>query len=345
MKHDREAQIPRADENRPPSPFLVTLFCYVVGSKTPFSVAISSSLTVDHLKKMIQQERPNLLKGIDPADLELFNVSLPSGRDLVEQVKDAVEVAEPLDPTTDIIEIFPDDSPKKIIHIAVRLPHDADFQFSKMHPSPYVYKHPLLQTVKPGSVPQDLQHLYELAWKNRNRESLFQLVSANNDSSPGGFQYESLISTEDFDELPMAKYGILITPEYKAALSDAKRWFSGGKVSPTASDTKNVLKPNERQDDEGESGTGEDGTGEDGTGEDGTGEDGTGEDKGKDKDDVETGLPEEDWPADRTFDRRFFIVVGTPGIGKSLCLYYILVERLLARLPTCFQTVPGFFTF
>jgi len=32
-------------------------------------------------------------------------------------------------------------------------------------------------------------------------------------------------------------------------------------------------------------------------------------------------------------------------IGKSLFLYYILMERLLAGLPTCFQTAPGFITF
>ncbi|KAG7094101.1 hypothetical protein E1B28_007718 [Marasmius oreades] len=34
-----------------------------------------------------------------------------------------------------------------------------------------------------------------------------------------------------------------------------------------------------------------------------------------------------------------FIVCGIPGIGKSYFLYYLLVERLLRRLPTCFHNV------
>ncbi|THU78542.1 hypothetical protein K435DRAFT_52860 [Dendrothele bispora CBS 962.96] len=105
--------------NRPPSPPLVTLSCCVVGSKTPFSLDISSSLTVGHLKQTIQQNRPNLLKGIDAADLELFKVSVLEEDDIAKNVEDVIEVAEPLDPTTEIIEIFPDDPPKKTIHIAV----------------------------------------------------------------------------------------------------------------------------------------------------------------------------------------------------------------------------------
>ncbi|KAI0783419.1 hypothetical protein C8Q75DRAFT_859541 [Abortiporus biennis] len=40
-----------------------------------------------------------------------------------------------------------------------------------------------------------------------------------------------------------------------------------------------------------------------------------------------------------------FILLGTPGIGKSLCLYYILMERLLSRRPTFFQTNPDAVTF
>ncbi|KAG7088594.1 hypothetical protein E1B28_012569 [Marasmius oreades] len=50
---------------------------------------------------------------------------------------------------------------------------------------------------------------------------------------------------------------------------------------------------------------------------------------------------------DRPFSpsRNVFIVCGMPGIGKSYFLYYVLVERLLARLPTCLQTEPDYFIY
>ncbi|THV07168.1 hypothetical protein K435DRAFT_742812 [Dendrothele bispora CBS 962.96] len=251
---------------------------------------------------MVQQEKPNLLKRIDADELDLFEIFLPSGHDLATRVKDAIDHrSEPLDPTTEIIEIFPNNPPKKTIHIAVKLPDDAVKSDVR-----HIYQHPLLQAIQPDSVTRDLKELYRLAWKSSNRKSLFRPESANN----GGFQYESIIATQGFAELYMADR-ILITPEYKAALSDAKRWFSGGTVLPTPPSVAG------------------------------------------NNDDVEMRPAEEKaseeevaWPAtNRISDRSFFIVLGTPGIGKSLFLYYVLVERLLAGLPTCFQTSPGFYTF
>ncbi|THU84551.1 hypothetical protein K435DRAFT_400571 [Dendrothele bispora CBS 962.96] len=189
---------------------------------------------------------------------------------------------------------------------------------SDMHPPSAVYQHRLLKVVLHKDAAEGLQVLHKLAWKSSNRGSLFRPESADNDPGLDGFQYESIISTVGFEVLSMADR-VLITPEYKAALSDAKRWFSGGKVLPTK-----------------------------------------GEDDPLDGGDVEMGSPEEEapegpkeeaseevpWPVyDPKKRRHIFIVIGTPGVGKSLFLYYILVERLRAGLPTCFQTVPGSFTF
>ncbi|THU85816.1 hypothetical protein K435DRAFT_378692 [Dendrothele bispora CBS 962.96] len=175
-----------------------------------------------------------------------------------------------------------------------------------MHPSPAVYRHPLLRTVKPETVTPGLQRLYDLAWKDRDRERLFQREAANNDSGLNGFQYESVISTEGLEPLHMGQR-VLITPEYKAALSDAKHWFSGGTILPT--DDVEMRSADEKA-------------------------------PGK-----EAPGGEVPWPANPDPRHHIFIVIGTPGVGKSLFLYYILVERLLAGLPTCFQTLPGFFTF
>ncbi|THU81861.1 hypothetical protein K435DRAFT_784857 [Dendrothele bispora CBS 962.96] len=120
------------------------------------------------------------------------------------------------------------------------------------------------------------------------------------------------MSTDGFDQLFMPER-VLVTPEYKAALLDAKRWFSGGKVLRTNAEDGPLSVSGDDDDDDGE-----------------------------------MGPPEEEvtWPTtNREPHRHIFIVTGTPGVGKSLFLYYILVERLLAGLPTCFQTVPDFFTF
>ncbi|THU77853.1 hypothetical protein K435DRAFT_769902 [Dendrothele bispora CBS 962.96] len=161
-----------------------------------------------------------------------------------------------------------------------------------MHPSPTVYWHPLLRKVKPETVTPGLQRLYDLAWKDRDRERLFQREDANNDSGLDGFQYESVISTEGLQPLRMGQR-VLITPEYKAALSDAKRWFSGGTAFPTSLSVAG------------------------------------------NNDDVEMRLADDKnlrekapggevpWPANPDPHHHIFIVIGTPGVGKSLAGLYI----------------------
>ena len=108
----------------------LTLICCLVGSNTPFAVDIPSSRIVDHLKKMIKQEISDDLKGFSAHKLELFQISLPSGRDLAKRVKDAVEGIEPLDPTKKLFKLFPDEPPEETIHIAVKLPDDAGESFA-----------------------------------------------------------------------------------------------------------------------------------------------------------------------------------------------------------------------
>ncbi|KAK7455294.1 hypothetical protein VKT23_011167 [Stygiomarasmius scandens] len=118
-----------SSRKRPRSPSSaadLTLFCCLVGSNTPFPVDISGSRTVGHLKEIIKKKKPQDLKGMDADKLELFKVSLPSGRDLEKRVKDAIDNIEPLDPTTKLAKIFFDEPPEETVHIAVKLPDDAD---------------------------------------------------------------------------------------------------------------------------------------------------------------------------------------------------------------------------
>jgi len=51
-----------------------TLWCYVEGDKTLFSVIPPSTTSIDMLKKLIKKERSNFLRGVDAADLTLFKV-------------------------------------------------------------------------------------------------------------------------------------------------------------------------------------------------------------------------------------------------------------------------------
>ncbi|KAK7435425.1 hypothetical protein VKT23_019686 [Stygiomarasmius scandens] len=112
----------------------LTLFCCLVGDSTPFSVDISNSLTVDHLKKRIRQKQFERLKDTQADELVLFKVALSSGDDLAKRVRDAIDgIFEPLDPTTEIIEIFPDEPPEETVHIAAKLPDDAREYFALQH--------------------------------------------------------------------------------------------------------------------------------------------------------------------------------------------------------------------
>ena len=51
-----------------------TLWCYVEGCKTLFSVISPSTASVDILKNLIKEENSNLLQGVNASDLTLFKV-------------------------------------------------------------------------------------------------------------------------------------------------------------------------------------------------------------------------------------------------------------------------------
>ncbi|THU87163.1 hypothetical protein K435DRAFT_804533 [Dendrothele bispora CBS 962.96] len=115
------------ETNRPPSSSAVSdlkLFCYLVGSGSPFSVVISRSDTVYELQERIQQEKPNGLKGIDAGQLKLFKVSIPvtDEDNLAEQVKKEIEGEKPLLTVMELSEPFPNEPLEETIHIAVKLP-------------------------------------------------------------------------------------------------------------------------------------------------------------------------------------------------------------------------------
>ena len=65
----------------------LTLFCCLVGSNTPFSVRISSSLTVDELKEMIKEKQFRRLKEVQTDELELFKVSIPDEDGLAQKLE------------------------------------------------------------------------------------------------------------------------------------------------------------------------------------------------------------------------------------------------------------------
>ncbi|KAG7094716.1 hypothetical protein E1B28_005536 [Marasmius oreades] len=153
--------------------------------------------------------------------------------------------------------------------------------------------------------------LHEIAWKNKDRTALFENVV-------GSESYKSL-------KLIVPLVGgkqrrLLVTTEYKTALSDANLWFNGQEVPRTTfTQDESYWMPAVHEDPKMDS--------------DDKGEDlHMGTDKGP------------DWPTSSE-PQGVFIVCGIPGIGKSCFLYYVLVERLLANLPTCFQTHPNDFTY
>ncbi|KAG7094102.1 hypothetical protein E1B28_007719 [Marasmius oreades] len=162
------------------------------------------------------------------------------------------------------------------------------------------------------------QKLHELAWRKQDRSALFKDV-AGSESEPGQ-KYESLKVLFQFTSRYQRR--ILVTSEYQVALCDANRWFAGQEPSKTkftqadsygGEDHSPVrcISPSEESEDE------EEPEDED-------------ESEDEDKEDSACGA---------------FIVCGTPGIGKSHFLYYVLVERLLNRLPTCFQTASNKFSY
>ncbi|KAF9993305.1 hypothetical protein BGZ80_008193, partial [Entomortierella chlamydospora] len=89
----------------------VTLFCIVDGDSTAFSVDILPGKTVDHLKKKIKEEKSKVFSEVDPDELILWHVSIPSTPkrqitlgNLTDEEKDTKKPEELEDPTIEISE-------------------------------------------------------------------------------------------------------------------------------------------------------------------------------------------------------------------------------------------------
>ncbi|KAG7096387.1 hypothetical protein E1B28_003831 [Marasmius oreades] len=149
------------------------------------------------------------------------------------------------------------------------------------------------------------RNLYEVAWKSKDRNAIFEDVVGSEPYKSLKLVLPHTVGHQDH---------LLVTSEYKAALSDAKRWFDGREDLKTKfTQEESCWKP--LSEDEGE-----------------------GEDQQINTD------ADPDWPTSSSA-QGVLIVCGMPGIGKSCFLYYVLVERLLANLPTCFQTERDRFTY
>ncbi|KAG0247357.1 hypothetical protein BG011_001617, partial [Mortierella polycephala] len=103
---------------------MLTLFCLIEGGSVPFSIDISPTRTVDHLKDLIKIKMAVEFSDVDAYQLTLWHVSIPV--DLVRKndvvLFDAIDTKQELMPTDDLSDIFVEKPPKKTIHIIVQRP-------------------------------------------------------------------------------------------------------------------------------------------------------------------------------------------------------------------------------
>ena len=104
----------------------IALNCLILGDDFDqgFVARIPEILLVADLKKFIKQEKENTFRDVDANDLHLFKVSLPTGRQKLEQSLSSL-VLDPdqlLDPFDSVSEVFADGVPQKRIHILVKKP-------------------------------------------------------------------------------------------------------------------------------------------------------------------------------------------------------------------------------
>ncbi|KAF9432579.1 hypothetical protein BGZ76_010593, partial [Entomortierella beljakovae] len=102
----------------------IKLICVVDGDSTSFPVVANLNDTFGDLKISIKKARSSLLKDIiDPSDLTLWHVTLPSWpkRQITVNNLENNEKRE-LDAASDVSDIFNTSPPKKTIHIIVQCP-------------------------------------------------------------------------------------------------------------------------------------------------------------------------------------------------------------------------------
>ena len=101
-----------------------TLFCFIDGEKTAFSVKIASSNNVGDLKKRIKAQQSPAFDHIVANKLTLWKVPIPAAPKKERKEISLADVLskEELDETDDISDVFPKTPPKKIIHTIVLRP-------------------------------------------------------------------------------------------------------------------------------------------------------------------------------------------------------------------------------
>ena len=99
---------------------MLTLFCWVLGDKSPFAVDISPEKTIDHLKQAIVARKPNRFHGIDADTLMLWKKYIVS-REIRNFQESELHDQDQLDEVDEIGEYFKG-PPKKHIHVVVKVP-------------------------------------------------------------------------------------------------------------------------------------------------------------------------------------------------------------------------------
>ncbi|KAK7037506.1 hypothetical protein VNI00_010998 [Paramarasmius palmivorus] len=174
-----------------------------------------------------------------------------------------------------------------------------------------------------------MENLWDIAWRDQNRDELYE-------TKP---EQDILILKRFFDFGTAQPEKIVVREEYLHALRDMIiyftgvthfktpykkedwewcRWFVGEDEKTQADGATKVQK----QEQEGEDMAMMDDEGE----------------RGAEKLDLEGIANSMDQPL--FFPHQTFFMTGIPGIGKTLWLYFVLVERLLQNLPTYFQYEP-----
>ena len=108
----------------------ITLYAYIVGlSGRSLSVTVPKSETVDNLAKAILKERPNDLKDVDAARLQLYKVSLPDGdgKTLEQSARQALD--QKLDEgSEELSQLFPINPPEETVSIVVVIPNIGELE-------------------------------------------------------------------------------------------------------------------------------------------------------------------------------------------------------------------------
>ncbi|KAF9177733.1 hypothetical protein BGZ51_008414 [Haplosporangium sp. Z 767] len=136
----------------------LTLFCLVEGTIMPFSIDISTTETVDHLKDIIKAKNAVEFKDVDAKDLMLWYVSIPvtENDDELSILLDALNEKKDLGPTTRLSKLFAGTPPKDTIHVTVQRP-PPDRRYSTEEDLHELFKrdigsvkclHPYAETVK-----------------------------------------------------------------------------------------------------------------------------------------------------------------------------------------------------